>query len=196
MILYATKQTIERYKLKLPEEFENPVMKSLVQAVMEKECGDSLLEWGVKLFYFDRRKCIQVCNFASRFTIVLVDVKVTVLESVGDAIAQYMMDIYSEEVEVLKLLERFFKESSLVCFSKLQDRRVIASLNHMQTGYLEDGYRMYDYIENGVLQTRKLNKFINTDYLVADKINGKKEYFFPAERFAELLKARYKISGN
>ncbi len=37
MIIYATKRTIERYKLKMPEEFTNPLMRSLTQAVYKKE---------------------------------------------------------------------------------------------------------------------------------------------------------------
>ncbi len=185
MIIYATKQTVDRYKLKMPEEFENPIMRPIVLDMVEKEKGDSLLEWGAKLFYFDRRKCIQVCNFASKFTIVLVDVKVADLESIGDAIARYMFDIYSDDKEMVSLLERLFKESPIVCFSKLQDRRVISSLNRMQTDVLLDGYRLYDYIEDGVLQTRTLNKFINMKYIITDKINGKTSYIFPAERFAE-----------
>ncbi len=166
MIIYATKQTIERYKIKMLQEFTDPVMRSIVEAVYKKEHGDRLLEWGAKLFYFDRRKCIQVCNFASKFTIILVDVKIAELESVGDAIAQYMFDIYSDNAEMTKLLKKFFANYPLVCFAKLTDRSAISTLNRLQTYYLEDGYRLYDYIENGILQTRKLNRFLNTDYFV------------------------------
>ncbi len=191
MIIYATKKTIDTYKLKMPDEFTNPLVRSLVQAVYEKEHGDCLLEWGAKLFYFDRRKCIQVCNFASKFTIVLVDIKADDLESVGNTIAQYMLDIYSENKKMTKLLEKFFKEHPVVCFSKLTNRSIITKLNQFQTNYLDDGYRLYEYIEKGILQTRKLNRFINTDYLATEKVNGKTDYFLPAERLEELLKERY-----
>lgn len=191
MIIYATKQTIERYKLKMPHEFADPVMRPLVQAVYEKEQGDLLLEWGAKLFYFDRRKCIQVCNFASKFTLVLVDIKMADLESVGDAIAQYMMDIYSEDRVMTSLLERFFEESPFVCFSKLTNRSILTTMNRFQTYYLQDGYRLYEYIENNILQTRKLNRFLNTNYPGSEKVNGKTEYFFPIEKLKNLLKERY-----
>jgi len=191
MIIYATKQTIERYKIKMPREFTDPVMRPIVEAVFEKEHGDRLLEWGAKLFYFDRRKCIQVCNFASKFTIILVDVKMADLESVGDTIVRYMFDIYSDNAEMTNLLEKFFADYPLVCFAKLTDRSAISTLNRLQTYYLEDGYRLYDYIENGVLQTRKLNRFLNTKYLVTEKVTGKSEYFYPAEKLEALLKERY-----
>ena len=96
-----------------------------------------------------------------------------------------------EYAEMITLLERYFKESPLMCFAKLQDRRVMASLNYMQSYYLEDGYRLEIYIEDEILQTCELNRDINKDYLFSDKIDGKKRYFLPAERFAALLKKRY-----
>lgn len=191
MIIYATKQTVERYKLKMPDEFSDPAMRTIVQAVYDAEQGDRLLEWGAKLFYFDRRKCIQICNFASKFTVVLVDVKMKDLEYVGDTIARYMMDIYSDDKETTALLERFFKDYPLVCFAKLTDRSIISSLNHLQLQYLEDGYRLYDFIQDNVLQTKELNRKINKDYIATEKVNGKTQYFYPAEKFAELIKERY-----
>ena len=191
MIIYATKKTVDRYKLKMPEELENAVMRHIVLDVFEKEKGDALLEWGAKIFYIDGRKCLQVCNFASKFTIVLVDIKVGDLETVGEFIAQYMMDIYADDSEMIALLERYFKESPRLCFAKLQDRRVMASLNYIQSSYLEDWYRLDIYIMDEIFQTRELNRDINKKYLFSDKIDGKKRYFLPAERFAALLKKRY-----
>lgn len=80
MIIYATKQTFERYKLKLPKELTPPI-NQIAETVIENERGNKILEWGAKLFYFDKRKCIQVVNFASKLTLFLVDVKVTDLEN-------------------------------------------------------------------------------------------------------------------
>lgn len=191
MIIYATKQTVERYKLKMPDELTDPSVRNFALAVYKQEQGDRLLEWGAKLFYFDRRKCIQICNFASKFTVVLVDVKIADLECVGDAVAHYMMDIFSSDAEMLSLLEKLFREYPVACFAKLTDRRIIASLNRMQSVYLADGYRLYEFIEDNVLQTKKLNRHINRDYPVSEKVNGKTQYFFPAEKFATLLKERY-----
>ena len=53
MIFYATKETLERYKLKTPEQMSEP-MRPIVKAVIEKEQGDPMYEWGCKLFHFDR----------------------------------------------------------------------------------------------------------------------------------------------
>lgn len=192
MIIYATKQTVDRYGMTMPENFTDPIMKSVVQNTYDLEKDNSILEWGAKIFYFDGRKCIQVCNFASKFTIVLVDVKKAEVELIGDSIARYMLDIYSDDKKMTALLERFFEEHPLVCFSKLTDRRIISTMNRFQSIYLEDGYYLYNFIENNVLQTLKLNRQINKKYLVTDKINGKTVYFYPAERFEELLVEYYK----
>lgn len=177
--------------MKMPEEFTDPTMGPLARAVYQQEQGDRLLEWGAKLFYFDRRKCVQVCNFASKFTVVLVDFKKADMEYAGNAVAHYMMDIYDQDKEMVALLNRFFRDYPLVCFGRLTDRKTIASLNQFQTRFLEDGYRLYDYIEGNILHTRKLNRDINTDYLMTEKVNGKTQYFLPAEKFATLLKERY-----
>ena len=56
MIVYATKQTVDRYGFKMPEEFQNPIMRPIVLDVYKREKGNPLLEWGAKLFYFDHRK--------------------------------------------------------------------------------------------------------------------------------------------
>ncbi|HCD90600.1 MAG TPA: hypothetical protein DEQ52_02580 [Ruminococcaceae bacterium] len=192
MIIYATKQTVDRYGIKMPENFQNPFMRQMTLAVYNREKNDRLLEWGAKLFYFDHRKCIQICNFASKFTIVLVDIKKADLEIVGDLVAKYLLDIYSDNKRMTALLKRLFKEHPLVCFAKLTDRKTISTMNRFQSVYLEDGYRLYDFIENGILKTIILNREINREYLVTDKIDGKTEYFYPAERFEELLINYYK----
>lgn len=192
MIIYATKQTRERYKLKTPDELEDPLVRAVVKNTCEREQGDRLLEWGAKLFYFDRRKCIQFSNFASKLTIVTVDVKMSDLENVGNLIAMYMMDIYSENRKMKSLLERLFDEHPVCCFSKLSDKSMIATLNHTQTYCLDDGYRLYDYIKNNILQTKQFNRYLNIRYLFTERIDGEISYFHPAEKFEQLLRERYK----
>jgi hypothetical protein len=60
MILYVTKETFTRFKLKMQEEMSDPISQQGFRMVLNQERGDKLLEWGGKLFYFDRHKCIQV----------------------------------------------------------------------------------------------------------------------------------------
>lgn len=74
MIYYATKETMQRYKLKTPEKLD-PSISPLAQAVKQKEAGQRIYEWGCKLFYFDRRKCLQIMHFETKLVIYLVDLK-------------------------------------------------------------------------------------------------------------------------
>ncbi|MCD8181468.1 MAG: hypothetical protein LUF26_08330 [Firmicutes bacterium] len=191
MIIYATKQTVDRYGIRMPDEFENPRVRALAHSTYERERGDGLLEWGAKLFYFDRRKCIQFCNFASKLTVILADIKKNELKFAPNAIAENLFNIYSDDKKMTALLERFFAEHPIACYSKLTDRSIISTLNRTQSDYLYDGYRLYDFIEDNILHTLKLNKVINKENPVSKNVNGKREYFFPAEEFAALLKARY-----
>lgn len=193
MIIYTTKETFERFKLKLPGDMSSPLVSSLSQTILEQEHGDSLLEWGGKLFYFDRRKCIQVVNFASKLTLFLIDIKLDDLPDVGNLMANYLFDLYDGNTKMTRLLNRFFSDYPAVAFSRLQNRSVIAQLNQTQSRYLDDGYRLYDYIEDGILHSRRINRDINREWYFTEKINGKREYFNSAERFEKLLKARYKV---
>lgn len=192
MIVYATKQTVERYGIKMPEDFQDPIMSKVVLDVYNGEKGNPLLEWGAKIFYFDHRKCIQICNFASKLTIVLVDIKKSDLKDVGNLIIRYLMEIYSDNEKMLSLIERYYKEHPLLCFTKLTDRRIISTMNSFQRIYLNDGYRLYKFIENNIIKTIDMNRKINSRYMVTDKIDGKTEYYYPVNRFEKLLIDYYK----
>lgn len=190
MIFYVTKQTVERYNLKMPEEMSFP-LNELAKTTVAKESENRLLEWGGKLFYFDRRKCIQFVNFASKLTVFLFDVKSDDLPKVGNYIANYLLDIYSGDKKMTKSLERLFQEHPVCFFSKLTDKSAIATLNHTQLYFADDGYRFFDFIKNGILNTREINKKINTEWFFTQKINGKTEYFHAADKFKELLIKMY-----
>lgn len=189
MIIYTTKLLRDRYKLKMPEEYT--VNRDIVEMVLERERGNRMLEWGAKLFYFDRRKCIQLSHFASKFTIFLCDINVKELSHIGDLICSYFYNIYSDEEKTLERLECFFKSAPIVCFDKLTDKSAISTLNRTQLAFAMDGYRFYSYIENGTLKTYKLNRDVNEHWVCTQIINGKTEYIVPKDRFRELLNEWY-----
>lgn len=190
MILYATTQTIQRYKLKMPDEL-SPEMSSLALAIIERDAGSMLREWGMKLFYFDDRKCLQAVNFASKFTLFLFDIKVADLENLGLLMAQYILDLYAEDAEMTKCLIRMFEQDQFVAFAPLKNRNMIATLNHTQSDYAFDGERFWDYIENGTLHTRRINRDINFNYFFTYKAIGMKDYYFPAKLFRALVVKKY-----
>lgn len=191
MILYATKQTIKDLDIPMPEElsdFNNIMAKNIIK----EQTDDKLLEWGLKVFYFDRRKCVQAVNFASKMAIFLFDIKNDEIQCIANGIAMYLNEIYSKDKKMLNLLERFYKEYPACAFSRLTNKSIIASLNHNQFEFADDGYRFYDYIKNNILNSKRINNDFNWDNLTTATINGKKEYVYPAEYFRKLLIERYK----
>ncbi len=191
MILYATKETMSRFKFKTPGELSDPMMAALGNAAIKAETGDRLIEWGAKLFYFDRRKCLQFVNFASKLTIFLIDIKVSETADIRNAIAHYLLHIYKDNAEMLHLLDRYFEESPIICFAPLKDRSIISTLNHTQSDFLWDGCRLEDYIRDGILHTLELNSDINRTWLFRYTVNGKEDYAYAAEQFETLLWERY-----
>lgn len=193
MIFYATKETVERLKIKTYDKLSD-YSKQIAQNVITNQSGDDLLEWGMKLFYFDRRKCLQVMNFASKFTIFIFDIKVNDMDSIPNIVANYLIELYKDDETLIKLLEGLFEHYSLCTYSKLTNRSIISSLNHNQFEFAIDGYIFYEYINNGILNTLQINKDVNFDYFVTQKRSGKIVYFLPGDRFRELIIERYKIS--
>lgn len=190
MIIYVTKQTRERYKIKLPHE-KTPPDDFYTRMLILKESGDEILEWGCKLFYFDGRKCVQLVNFASKFTLFLCDIKVVDMKTLGDRMANYLLEMYKDDTEMYNCIVKMLKESPLFCFDKLTNKSIISTLNKNQLDFAWDGYRFYDYIDNGILRTLQINHDVNYDWLVTKDINGKKEYVFPGELFRKLMIQRY-----
>lgn len=179
MIFYATKKTIERYKIKTIDKYDDSV-KIIAQNIIDKETGDGIFEWGMKLFYFDKRKCIALMNYASKFTLFLVDVKMSELSYICNYLLRNI------------LLPKYLTESTVYIFDSIKDKSMITHLNHIVSNFAFDGYRFYDFIDNGILRTLEINKQVNFNFVVTDKIDGKKNYILPGIRFKELLMQRYK----
>lgn len=189
MIFYATKETMQRYKLKTPDQLKSEVA-PYAQAIILKERGNRLYEWGCKLFYFDRRKCMQVMHYETKLVIFLVDIKIKELNNAVNLIPHYLMDMYSSDTIMQKALEQYFESSHHICFDKITDRSIIASMNSIQNRWALDGYRFYDYIWDGILHTRQINREVN-EMPVSRKVEGKEEWFVPYKLFAETIKSNF-----
>lgn len=189
MIYYATKETMQRYKLKTPGELTSEIA-PFAQIIVQREKGNRLYEWGCKLFYFDRRKCLQVMHFETKFVIFLVDLKMKDIEFAANAVAQYIMDMYSVDKKMQKALERYFASSPYACFDKITDRSIIASMNSIQTWWAMDGYRFYDYVKDGILCTKQINWDVN-QFPTTRKVDNKDEWIIPYELFSETNKKQF-----
>lgn len=191
MIIYGTKETLKTYGLKLPDQISNPVVHQTIVGAQKQQSGDCLYEWGAKIFQFESLKCLQLCNFASKFTIVIADVDDKEINQIAEIIIGFLNDIYADNPKIIKLINRYAADNTVTYFDKLTNRSIITSMNHFQTYYMENGDRFYDFAEGNLIRTRVLNKEVNYNYLMGMTVNGKKTYIYPAEKFAELLKARY-----
>ena len=189
MIFYATQKTLERYKLKTPDQMPE-ALRPFVKSMVEKEQGNALYEWGCKLFHFDRRKCLQIIHFKTRFVIFLIDIKMADIEKAPSLMAQYLFKLYETDKNMQKALERYFSSSPLVCFDKITNRSIIAKMNHMQSDWALDGYRFYEYIRDGILHSLEINRDVN-EYPCSTKENGKEEWYIPYAYFADVIKEQF-----
>lgn len=190
MIIYATKKTVEKYKLKQPSELPAPI-NILAENVIKEESGNKLLEWGAKLFFFDRRKCLQLVNFSSKLTLFLVNIKMADLGNIGNMMSYHLLELYKTDKEMTKTLTKMFEAHPIVCFDKLTDKSAIATLNTTQSQFAADGYHFYNFIREGVLHTLEINHKVNFNWIFTMKINGKKEYIYAGEIFRKSVMNQY-----
>ena len=192
MIFYATKETLERYKLTTPDRISEP-MRPYVKAVIEREQGNAIYEWGCKLFYFDRRKCLQMLHFKTRLVVFLVDIKVADVEHALDLVAYYLFNLYADDPDMKKALEKYLESSPIACFDRITNRSVITKLNQIQSNWAWDGQRFYQYIRDGILHTKEINRDVN-DCPFSTKESGREEWHIPYKYFAEVIKKQFGAS--
>lgn len=191
MIYHATKETMQRYKLNTPEEMA-PALSPFAQSIIQRESGSHIYEWSCKLFYFDRRKCLQLMHFETKMVIYLINLKVDELEYAADAMASYLMEMYASDREMQRALERYFASAPVAIFDRITDRSMITYANSVLSNWAMDGYRFYDYISDGILHTKKINRDVN-DRVATIMKGGRKEWIVPYEFFAQTIKDRFAI---
>ncbi len=189
MIFYATKQTMDRFKLKYPNEMSHG-KRETCEVLLKSEKGNPLYEWGVKLFYFDRRKCLQVVHAMTKITVFLIDIKSSQIEDCPNMVAMYLFELYKDDAAMQKALDKYFSSSGFAIYDKLTDKSLISTLNRTQLSFADDGYRFYDFIENGILQSFKINRAV-AEYIMTAKINGKSEYIVPKEYFRSTILQKF-----
>ena len=55
-----------------------------------------------------------------------------------------------------------------------KDKSIISTLNSTQSRFAEDGYRFYEFINDGILHTRDINREVNSNWLFTMKINNRR----------------------
>ena len=191
MIYYPTKTTKEKYKIELYNE-SGITQEDILKAYLPED-GSDLFKWGLKVFHFQRKKCLQVTNFASKLTIFLVDVKTKDIEEVPNMVEMCVKMLFDYDEDFSNIVEKYFSEAGDIVYDALKDRKIISALNNNERNYLGNGDVLNDFIdETGTLYLMDMNYDYNFNYLASKNIDGKKEYIFPAEEFMKLLILRYR----
>lgn len=190
MIIYSTRETIKQFDIKMPNELRYPSNEAAL-AVIAREGGDELLEWGAKYFEFDGRKCMQIMNFASMFTMFLMDVGKVELHHIGNMMANYMHDIYKRDNVMLCSIEKMFSVSNGISHTALNDNNILMMMTQTQLKFALNGRRFYSFVENGTLQVSRINEQFNREWPVRITIDDKAEEFVPADKFRELVTERF-----
>lgn len=190
MIIYSTRETIKQFDIKMPNELRYPSNEAAL-AVIAREGGDELLEWGTKYFEFDGRKCMQIMNFASMFTMFLMDVGKVELHHIGNMMANYMHDIYKSDNEMLCSIKKMFSVSNGISHTALNDNNILMMMTQTQLKFALNGRRFYSFVENGTLQVSRINEQFNREWPVRITIDDKAKEFVPADKFRELVTARF-----
>lgn len=188
MIIYLTKQTVDRYGINMPEKLDE-AKKIETLSLIEASQDKPLFVWGGKLFYLGGKKCLQLVNFASKLSIFMFFVNKSEISSLDLKVLNYLYNLYEQDDQMLKLLDLYRKDLKGLAFGPLKDKRVIATLNKNQREVVDFGI-IDEFVEDGMIDSTALNRFQNLT-LASDMINGKRDYIYPLERFEELLKEYY-----
>ncbi len=186
MIIYATENTIRDYNVKMPDELRYPVS-IIAQSVIARESGDDLLKWGCAAFEIDGVKCLQLTNFAGLLTVFLIKWEESDLHNLSQYLLQYLYDIYSGDSEAERCIGCMLQETQSVCFAKLIDGGVKTAMDSIRHMAARDGNRFFDYISDGVMRTREINRDMNFDWYTSGTIDNE----HPGEYFRKILTERY-----
>ena len=139
MIIYVTKKTAERFGIDMSMDGVPEPNASIIKALLERDTGSLLREWGANLFYFNGKKCLQVVNFASKFTLFIFDIKKSELQYIGSAIMGYLFTLFEGDDEMIECLERMQRHDMIAIFEPLKNKSMIATLNHNMQDFAWDG---------------------------------------------------------
>ena len=186
MILYGTKQTVERFKFVMPHSEE-------ALAMYNSQKGERIHEWGARLFYMSEKKCLQVVNFASKLTLFFFDLKVDDIPHLPNYFLNYLLYLYQDDEPMIAAIMRYLIETDGIVYGKITDRSIISTMNRNHLEFADEGYAFFEYIEDGILNTHAINYRMNWKWLLSIKRPDKKQpdYIYPAAEFRSLIMARY-----
>ncbi|MGL5978382.1 MAG: DUF6933 domain-containing protein [Erysipelotrichaceae bacterium] len=184
MILYATKQTVDRYHLDI-------VKKAEVALLQTQKEYDSMLDWSIKIFYFRGKKCVQCLHIKTKLTFYFYNITKQEILGLDQFIYLQLTQLFYEDTQLMQCITMMKQKDEGTCFASLHDRTAISSMNINERGFLFSGMRLEDYIEAGSIHLGRLNHHMNFEYILTRKEGNKAIYYWPAEYFREVMLATY-----
>ena len=193
MIIYATAKTRERFGM--TDIFADPNADEALLAAAKEDLGEELQQWGAKLFYFDGRKSLLLCNVATKFMVVLAGLRKSDVDDIGNQLAFVTMNLYRDDPEMMAALARMFGESPDPAFAKLTDKRIISQLNMIEGRQLADGWLLWKHIDDeGILHLIDVARYLDFEFPVADRKRyegGVYGFYRAGERFRDEVLAAF-----
>ncbi len=189
MIFHITQGLADKFAItmadKLPEGDRVPAMQ-----LLKIKKWDPLTAWGIKGFDFRGVRSFQIMNFATKLAFFVFNVDRGNEEQFGMIMWEYLKVLYGEDKRMMEALEEYFSQNRYSVYTPLVDKPALASLVSNERIFTNQE-RIKKYIQNGVLQTSKLNWEYNKGYLIARVVRGRTEFIVPADRFKEILLERF-----
>lgn len=189
MIIHASPRSISGLNLRTYDKIDG-AQSLIAKYYYDKEKGNPLLEWGCDMFYFLGKRALQIVHAASGLTVFLFNLNYDEQDGIGQQIKSNVAYIYEDCAEFRPVLKKFFTDSTSYIFDTLTDKALNARLERIKLETAE-GLDFRDYIENGVLRTRKLNKEYNWTKLSSFGKSSKIKNVNAAEAFLIVLNEKY-----
>lgn len=188
MIVYASEKAISGLNIKTYDKIEG-AQSLLAKYHYDKENGNTVLEWGCEMFYFLGKRGLQVVHAASGLTVFLFNLNYDEWPLIGQQVKSAVGHIFEETVDIHPQLKKFFVDAPEFVFAPLEDKALTAQLNRI-TLETAEGLDFNNYMDNGVLRTRKLNSVYNWNKLFSFG-KGHKKDIKAAQAFINVLKEHY-----
>ncbi len=185
MVIHASQNSISGLNIRTYDKIEGA--QSLISKYFyEREKDNDLLDWGCDMFYFLGKRALQVVHAASGLTVFLFNLNYDEQDEIGQQLRSYISSIFEDCVELRPMLKKFFAASPAFVYDKLVDKAMIARLERTKL-LTADGLDFREYMTNGMLHTRKLNKEYNWIKLGSFGNSAKIKKLSAAQAFMTML---------
>lgn len=150
---------------------------------------DRLFSWCAHTVKTSRRNCVALMNCASKYNIVLWGLCAKDYEKLPYVLPEYIRQAMRNNHFSPEVIEKYIAEMGEIVICKNSNRSDVARLNKSVDCILDYSYYINDYDKEEICQS-DATTWVNRRMLYSENGN----YYYPVERFAELLRERYGLA--